>query len=92
DMVQQIRRVELLLGSGIKAPHPVELETQRVVRQRLVAKTAIAQGQIFTTENLTSARSCNGTAAIHYWDLLGQTATHSYQVMDPVTQDPSCKA
>jgi N-acetylneuraminate synthase len=91
DMVQQIRRVELLLGSGIKAPHPIELETQRVVRQRLVAKTAIAAGQLFTADNLSSARSSSGTAALHYWDLLGQTATRSYQAMDPVTQDPSCK-
>ncbi|MDF3125836.1 N-acetylneuraminate synthase [Rheinheimera sp. 1928-s] len=92
DMVQQIRRVELLLGSGIKAPQAVELDTQQVVRQRIVAKTAIAAGQTFTAENLTSARSCRGTAAIHYWDLLGQTATCSYQAMDPVTQEPSCKA
>lgn len=92
EMVQQIRRVELLMGSGIKAPYPVELETQRVVRQRLVAKTAIAAGQLFTADNLSSARSSSGTAALQYWDLLGQTADRSYQAMEPVTQDPSCKA
>lgn len=91
EMVKQIRRVELLLGSGIKAPQAMELETQQVVRQRLVAKTVIAAGQIFTPENLSSARSSSGTAAIHYWDLLGQKATRTYQIMDPVTEDFSCK-
>lgn len=84
-MVEQIRRVENLMGSGAKVPQVSELDTKQVVRQRVVARKSIAVGEVFSAENLTTARSPVGIEAIHYWDLLGRTSEQSYDSMEPVT-------
>ncbi len=86
QMVEEIRRVEQILGHGIKQPQAVERQTQQVVRQRLVAQSAIAKGQLFDVNNLTTARSVSGLAAIHYWDLLGKPAGQDYFPMEPITE------
>lgn len=90
-MVEQIRRVEKLLGSGAKVPQLSELDTRQVVRQRIVARTPIAAGEVFSVENLTTARSPNGLEAIYYWDLLGQISAQDFNEMDPVTWNLRCK-
>ena len=91
EMVQQIRRVELLLGTGVKAPQLAELDTLKVVRQRLVARTPISAGEKYTTNNLTTARSSTGLEAYQFWDLLGKTAAADYSAMQPITMAPPCQ-
>ncbi len=86
QMVSDIRRVEQILGHGIKQPQFVEWQTQQVVRQRLVAKQPIKCGQLFDEHNLTTARSVSGLAAVHYWDLLGKPAGQDYLPMSPVVE------
>lgn len=91
EMVRQIRRVESLLGSGLKVPQLSELDTRRVVRQRVVARKAIATGEVFSIDNLTTARSSFGLEAIQYWDLLGRKACQNLVAMEPVILDLQCK-
>jgi N-acetylneuraminate synthase len=90
-MVEQIRRVEKLMGTGAKVPQLSELETRQVVRQRVVARKSITAGEAFSVDNLTTARSSIGLEAIYYWDLLGQISEQHLNAMEPVTWSLRCK-
>jgi N-acetylneuraminate synthase len=79
SMVQSIREVELALGDGVKQPARSEVKNLLVARQSLVAKTAIAAGEIFSAENLTTKRPGDGVSPMAYWDFLGRQASCDYQ-------------
>nr|WP_292258255.1 N-acetylneuraminate synthase [Marinospirillum sp.] len=78
-LTQQIRAIEMALGSGRKAPQVAEWDTRKAARQNLLTADNIRQGDAFTETNLTTARTGQGISAIHYWDQLGQCATRDYQ-------------
>jgi N-acetylneuraminate synthase len=78
-MVRSIREVELALGNGIKYPTPAEKKNLPIVRRSLTAACAIAKGEVFTQENLTTKRPGTGIPAMHYWDYLGRIADRTYQ-------------
>ena len=83
-MVRAIRQVEQALGSSAKLPTPSERKNLPVVRKSLVARRTILAGETFTEENVAAKRPGNGLSPTHHWELLGQTATQSYQVNDPL--------
>jgi len=78
-MVGEIHAIAQALGDGQKLPQPSEWDTRRVARQNLVAAAPIRQGERFTVDNLTTARTGQGEVAMAYWEHLGQTAAHDYQ-------------
>lgn len=78
QMVAAIRSVEQALGSPRKMPQPVELENRNVARKSLVAGAAIAEGEIFKAENLTSKRPGTGLCPMEYWRLLGKASHRAY--------------
>ena len=61
-MVQGIRRVSAMLGNGVKAPLPEELDTARVARRSVVAAADIAAGEVITAEKLVCRRPATGIA------------------------------
>jgi N-acetylneuraminate synthase len=78
-MVQGIRDVQASLGSSRKLPSPSELANRAAARKSLVASCYISEGAIFTRENLTCKRPGTGIPAAEFWNVLGSTATRSYQ-------------
>lgn len=86
QMILMIRETEQALGRAVKYPQPAEFDTQQIARQRLVAKTSVKAGEIFTLQNLTTARSPKGISANEFWTLLGQVAVTDYELMEPVCQ------
>ena len=56
EMVKNIRRVEIALGSKIKKPSNQELENRKVARKSIVAKKVINIGDVFSSENLCLKR------------------------------------
>lgn len=62
QMVQSIRRVEAMLGDGVKAPNAQERDTARVARRSVVAACDIAAGQVITGAMLTCRRPATGIA------------------------------
>jgi N-acetylneuraminate synthase len=86
QMIVMIRETEQALGLQVKFPQPAEFATQQIARQRLVAKTPVKSGDLFTLENLTTARSPKGISASEFWTLLGQVAEKDYELMEPVCQ------
>lgn len=79
SMVSAIRNVEMAIGDGIKGPRPSEIKNKEVARKSLVAATNIAEGELFTSDNLEVKRPGNGLSPYKYWDLLGKKSTVSYQ-------------
>ena len=59
-MVQAVRNVETAMGNGEKAPSQAEVQNITAARKSIVAKRNIRQGEIFTTENITTKRPGNG--------------------------------
>jgi len=88
DMVNRIRLIEQSLGNGVKAPHPVDLEYQGLVRKSIIASHPICKGDIFTRENITTKRPGTGISAIHYDEVLGKRANRDYTDNEMI--DHSC--
>ena len=73
-MVQGIRRVSAMLGDGVKAPLPEELDTARVARRSVVAASDIAAGEIITADKLICRRPASGIAPRDLQRVVGQFA------------------
>jgi N,N'-diacetyllegionaminate synthase len=57
--IDEIRRVERYMGSGIKRPQLSETKTRVSLQKSLVASTTIREGEILTEDNLVAKR-CGG--------------------------------
>lgn len=73
-MVQGIRRVSAMLGDGVKAPRPDELDTARVARRSVVTTQAIAAGTVLTVGMLACRRPATGIAPRELPGLVGRRA------------------
>lgn len=62
SMVQGIRRVSAMMGDGIKAPRPDELDTARVARRSVVVTQAVPAGTVLTGDMLACRRPATGIA------------------------------
>ena len=78
ELVQQVRAVEQILGSGRKVPQPAERDTRQVARQSLLVTNTVQQGDMLDKTTLATARTGQGISAIHYWDYLGTPASKDY--------------
>lgn len=85
ELVKAVRSVELSMGTGIKEPTDAERGIAKVVTKRIVAKTAIRPGDVFSGSNVCVKRNDIGVPA-RYWDsVLGRTAEKSYDVDEGIT-------
>jgi len=86
-MVDEIRKVEVALGDGVKQPAQAELANIAIARKSVVAACRIEAGEPFTTSNLTTKRPGTGVPPINQWDLIGRRADRSYEADELVTKD-----
>jgi sialic acid synthase SpsE len=77
-MVLRLKQAKLALGTGFKKPMSNELLTRQVARKRVVAACDIAQNSLFTLENLTLKRACEGAEASQIFAFMGQKAAKNY--------------
>lgn len=78
--VNEIRKVEKYLGSGIKLPTISELETRRALLKHLVTTKAIRKGEKFTIDNVGSKRTGGmGVSPIYYKNIIGWEADKDYK-------------
>jgi N,N'-diacetyllegionaminate synthase len=75
-MVQGIRRISTMLGDGIKAPRPDELDTARVARRSVAAMTDIVAGVPLTAAMLACRRPATGIAPRDLPRLIGRSLAH----------------
>ena len=76
NLVNFIRRKDVMLGSSKKQPSLNELETAKVARKSIVTRTAIKAGEKFTENMLTVKRPGTGLSPMHWDDVIGCTSRH----------------
>jgi N,N'-diacetyllegionaminate synthase len=74
EMVRSIRRVEVLLGDGLKQPSEAELAVAKIVRRSVVAKTAISAGTMIKEEMLVLRRPGTGIPPARFHEVSGRHA------------------
>lgn len=78
-MVSGIRKVELARGTGVKRPTASERKNRDIARKSIVAAKAIKQGEIFTTDNLTTKRPGSGISPMRWNEVLGERAVRCFE-------------
>lgn len=87
QMVQEIRKVELFLGSPIKMPTYSEQYTRKSLQKYLVAKKTILENEIFSEENIEAKRSNGiGIPAIYFDQIIGRRAKRKFEI-DEIISD-----
>jgi N,N'-diacetyllegionaminate synthase len=74
EMVRAIRRVEVLLGTGLKHPSEAELAVAKIVRRSVVARHSIPAGTRVTAEMLVLRRPGTGIPPARLPEVPGRTA------------------
>ena len=77
-MVTSIRNIEAALGDGVKIPSASEKKNIEAARKSIVAKRNIAEGEIFTRDNLTVKRPGNGISPMRWFEILGRSAGRDF--------------
>ncbi len=88
-MVDEIRQVEVALGSGEKLVADVERSNIEVARKSIVAARHIAKGEILTEENLTVKRPGSGISPMLWDQVIGRTAPCDFRPDSLITLDLS---
>lgn len=78
-MVDGIRKVEQILGNGIKQVSRSEKDNRLIVRKSIVAARSIKSGEIFTEENITAKRPGTGINPMRWNEVLGMVAGKNYE-------------
>ena len=74
QLVNNIRKTEIILGSDMKYPSNVEKQNAKGMRRSIVAKCNIEEGMVIRKNMLTLKRPASGLAPQYYKQLLGQKA------------------
>ncbi len=74
EMVLSIRRIEVLLGNGMKQPTEAELEVSKIVRRSVVAKCDIPASVDIDASMLVLRRPGTGIPPAQFQDVIGRRA------------------
>jgi len=85
QMVEQIRQLQVAFGNGVKCPQPSEWDTRQAARQQVVAACNINAGELFTRQNLTTARCRGFLPAMSLWQTVGTIARQSFVAGEPIS-------
>ncbi|QJW85037.1 N-acetylneuraminate synthase [Ramlibacter terrae] len=83
-MVQAIRRVEAMLGDGVKQPQPVEANTRDVARRSVVVTRKLAAGHVLAASDPALRRPGTGIAPAEIDQVVGsrlRAATEPYTTL-----------
>lgn len=78
-MIAAIRNIESALGNGVKQPTPSEIKNLPVVRKSIVTAKSVAEGDVFSIENLTVKRPGTGVSPMQWDRYVGKAATRAYE-------------
>lgn len=84
EMVSAIRAVEALMGDGVKAPRPLELEARALVRRGLKAARDMPAGTRLGPEDVAILRPATGLPPSAFDALLGRTTSTDLRAGDPI--------
>ncbi|MBD5289311.1 MAG: N-acetylneuraminate synthase [Bacteroides sp.] len=78
-MVRAIRNVEVALGNGCKEVSDSERPNIAIARKSIVAARDIAEGELFTEDNLAVKRPGGGISPMDWDNLIGRPAPRAYR-------------
>lgn len=84
-LVENVRRIEEMVGNGTKIVTESERKNKIVARKSIVALTKISAGEVFTENNITCKRPGNGISPLYWFDILGKTAEHDFNEDELIT-------
>jgi N,N'-diacetyllegionaminate synthase len=80
EMVDEIRKTEMCLGSSVKSISESERQNRFHARKSIVAKTVIKKGEILTEENITTKRPFAGLSPMMWDNILGVPAKRDFHI------------
>ena len=78
-MIEKIRNIEQVLGSGIKKPSPSEAKNIPIARKSIVAKLNIKEGDLFNENNITTKRPGLGLSPMEWNSVIGKKAKKDFK-------------
>lgn len=79
EMVVQIRRIEAMLGNGVKEVAAQERPNIIVARKSIVASRDIRAGELFSEENITVKRPGSGISPMLWDEVVGTAAIRDFE-------------
>lgn len=77
--INEIRKVDRLLGSGVKKPTPSEVKNRNSLQKFLVTSRKIRKGYSFSINNIVGKRTGGiGISPIRYKEILGKQAKKTF--------------
>lgn len=86
-MIEQLRRLEAALGTGIKAPAPCEASTREVARKSLVAARDLPAGVRIGPADLAAKRPGTGLSPALLDAVTGRILDRPLASDEPLTWD-----
>lgn len=78
QLVQNVRRIEVMAGNGKKVVTESERKNMIVARKSIVALTDIKKGEVFSKSNITCKRPGSGISPMRWYNVLGKTAERDF--------------
>ena len=78
ELCRNVRRLEVMRSYGGKRVTDSERRNRAVARKSIVARRSIAQGELFTEENVTCKRPGSGISPMQWYALLGKRAERDF--------------
>lgn len=78
-LCQNVRRIELMAGSGGKKVTDSERKNINIARKSIVASMPIKKGDILTPVNVTCKRPGNGISPMKWYEVIGSTAVRDFE-------------
>lgn len=87
SLVEQLRKVKVILGSSEKVPVKRELQYFPLIRKSIVSVSDIKKGEKLTSVNLAIMRPGTGIAPRHYTRLLGKKAVRDIKASQLIKEN-----
>jgi N,N'-diacetyllegionaminate synthase len=87
QLVESIRAVEQMLGTGEKVPQECELDVIEKVRRSIVSVGELPEGHVLTHEDVTWIRPAGGTAPGNESELIGKSLKMPIGMQDWITAE-----
>ena len=84
-LVDNVRRIELMMGNGEKIVTKSERKNKIVARKSIVALKNIRKGEYFTEENITCKRPGNGISPMEWYNIIGEKAEKDFSIDELIT-------
>ena len=85
-LVASVRHIaEALSGDGTKTPVKAERAIASVARKSIVAKRAIAAGEVFSTDNLATMRPGTGISPMRWDEVVGCVANRAFSAGEQIS-------